>query len=181
MLATCRVNGWAIDSYLDPDHPLQEAITDHIDELAGRDGGSVADVGVDGCGAPTHVMPLIDVARSFGAMIRSGSPVIAAMSAEPTMVGGTGRDVTLWMQAVNGLAAKEGAAGVMVLGLADGRAAALKIADGSDDARRAVTPELLRKLGVDVDVVHRDVLERVAVRVLGHGTSVGSIRPLPWG
>lgn len=180
MLATCRINGWSIDSYLDPDHPLQEAITDHIDALADRDVGSVADLGIDGCGAPTHLMPLIDVARSLGAMIIAGSPVVAAMSAEPMMVGGTGRDVTRWMQAVPGLVAKEGAAGVMVVGLADGRTAALKIADGSDDARRAVTPELLRKLGVDVDVRHCDVLEAVSVRVLGHGTPVGSIRPLPW-
>lgn len=180
MLATCRINDWATDSYLDPDHPLQEAITDHIDALAGRDSGSVADVGVDGCGAPTHVMPLVDVARSLAAMIHAGSSVVAAMSAEPMMVGGTDRDVTLWLQAVPGLVAKEGAAGVMVMGLAGGRTAALKIADGSDDARRAVTPELLRKLGVDVDVRHRDVLEQVTVRVQGHGVPVGSIRPIPW-
>ncbi len=180
MLATCRVNGWAIDSYLDPDHPLQEAISDHIDALVGRTGGSVTDVGVDGCGAPTHVMPLVDVALALAAMQRNASDVVAAMAAEPAMVGGTGRDITIWMEAVPGLAAKEGAAGVMVAALPDGRAAALKIADGSDDARRAVTPELLRKMGIDVDVLHRDALDRVAVPVLGHGHPVGSVRPLPW-
>ena len=182
MLATCRINGWAIDSYLDPDHPLQVAIADHIDLLSGRDGGSVADIGVDGCGAPTHVMPLVDVARSLGAMFRSRSGVVAAMSAEPFMAAGSDRDVTLWMGAVAGLVAKEGAAGVMVVGLSDGRAAALKIADGSDDVRRAVTPELLRRLDVDVDVdvLHRSVLDRVAVPVLGHGVPVGSVLPLPW-
>lgn len=180
MLATCRVNGWAIDSYLDPEHPLQEAIIDHIDALAARDGGSVADVGVDGCGAPTHVMPLVDVARALSALLAARSDVVEAMSAEPAMVGGTDRDVTIWMEAVPGLVAKEGAAGVMILGLPDGRAAALKIADGSDDARKAVTPELLRRLGVDVDVRHRSALDRVGVPVFGHGAVVGSIRPLPW-
>ena len=180
MLATCRINGWATDSYLDPDHPVQEVILDHIDSLAGRRGGAVADVGIDGCGAPTHVMPLVDVARSLAAMLRDGSDVVAAMSAEPAMVGGTGRDVTLWMEAVPGLAAKEGAAGVMVVGLRDGRAAALKVAGGSDSVRRALTPELLRRIGVDVDVLHRDVLNRVVVPILGHGVPVGSIQPLPW-
>ncbi len=180
MLATCRVNGWAIDSYLDPEHPLQEAIVEHIDALATRDGGSVADVGVDGCGAPTHVMPLVDVARALGSLLAGGAPVAAAMSAEPAMVGGTDRDVTIWMDAVPGLVAKEGAAGVMVLGLPDGRAAALKIADGSDDARKAVTPELLRRLGVDVDAPYRGALDRVGVPVFGHGEVVGAIRSLPW-
>lgn len=180
MLATCRVNGWAIDSYLDPEHPLQEAITDEIDRLAGRAGGSVIDVGVDGCGAPTHLMPLIDVARSLSTMLRENSGVVQAMAAAPALVGGTDRDVTLWMEVVPGLAAKEGAAGVMVLGLPDGRAAALKVADGSDLARRAVTVELLRMLGVDVDGLLSDVRDRVAVQMLGHGTPVGSLEALPW-
>ncbi len=180
MLATCRINGWATDAYLESDHPLQRAITDRIDVLAGRSGGSVTAVGIDGCGAPTHVMPLVDVARSLGSMHRSGSPVVAAMSAHPDLVGGTGRDVTLWMRGVAGLAAKEGAAGVMVVALPDGRAAALKIADGSDDVRRAVTPMLLRELGVDVDGQHRDVLDAVEVRILGHGAPVGAVQPLPW-
>ncbi len=180
MLATCRINGWSIDSYLDPEHPLQEAINDEIDMLAGRAGGSVADVGVDGCGAPTQLMPLVDVARALRSMIIAGSEVVAAMCAEPGLVGGAGRDVTLWMQALPGLVAKEGASGVMVLGLPDGRTAAMKIADGSDDVRRAMTPELLRKLGLDVDVRHRAVLEQVVVSVLGHGARVGSVEPLVW-
>ncbi|MFK7916594.1 MAG: asparaginase [Ilumatobacter sp.] len=180
LLATCRINGWSIDSYLDPDHPIQAAITDEIDRLAGRIGGSVADVGVDGCGAPTHVMPLVDVARSLGSMQRESSPVTAAMSAHPEMVGGTDRDVTSWMIAVPELAAKEGAAGVMVVGLRDGRAAALKVADGSDDVRRAVTPALLRHLGIDVETRHRSVLDSVRVKVMGHGAEVGAVNPLDW-
>ena len=180
MLATCRVNGWAIDAYLDPSHPLQVAIVDEIDRLSGRDGGAVTDVGVDGCGAPTHVMALVDVARSLATSVRERSPVIAAMRTEPGLVGGVDRDVTVWMEAVDGLAAKEGAAGVMVVALADGRAGALKIADGSDLARCAVTIELLRRLGVDVDGEFAAIRDRVAVRVLGHGAIVGSIEPLPW-
>jgi L-asparaginase II len=34
MLATCVVNGWPLDSYLDTDHPLQYAITEVFAELA---------------------------------------------------------------------------------------------------------------------------------------------------
>ncbi len=180
MLATCRVNGWPIESYLDVDHPLQVAVVSHIDELVGRKSGSVVGIGVDGCGAPTHVMALVDVARALASMIRANAAVVAAMAASPSMVGGTDRDVTIWMESVPGLVAKEGAAGVMLVGMADGRTGALKVADGSDDVRRAVTPELLRRLGVDVDHDHREALARVAVPVLGHGVAVGSVRPLPW-
>ena len=180
MLATCAVNGWSVDSYLDPDHPLQQAITDEIDRLAGRAGGSVADIGVDGCGAPTFVMPLVDVARSLAALVLDGSEVVDAMAAHPEMVGGADRDVTAWMAAVPGLAAKEGAAGVMVLALPDGAAAAAKIADGSDAARRAVTVEMLRRLGLDVDGRLAAVRDSVVVPVLGHGQRVGTLHALEW-
>jgi L-asparaginase II len=99
------------------------------------------------------------------------------MRAHPVLVAGTDRDVTLWMEAVPGLMAKEGAAGVMAAGLADGRAVAFKIADGSDPARRAVVPQALRRLGVDPD---EDVLARVRVPVLGHGREVGQLDALDW-
>ncbi len=180
MLVTCRINGWPTESYLETDHPLQIAIRSEIDRLAGRSGGSVAHVGIDGCGAPTHLMPVVDLARALASMVRERSSVIAAMVAEPFFVGGSDRDVTLWMEAVPGLVAKEGAAGVMVIAQPDGRSAAVKIADGSDAARRAVTIEMLRLLGADVDRTLSEVRDRVAVGVRGHGVDVGSLAALPW-
>lgn len=180
MLATCRVNGWPVDSYLDPEHPLQVVIRTEIDRLAGRD-GSVTGIAIDGCGAPTHLMSVADVARSLRALVSEASLVVAAMTSEPDMVGGTGRDVTRWMEVVPGLVAKEGASGVMVLATADGRAAAVKIADGSELARRAVTVEMLRLTDVDVDGSLVGIRDEVAVRMMGHGVEVGRIDPLGWG
>jgi L-asparaginase II len=84
------------------------------------------------------------------------------------------------MQAVPSLIAKEGAAGVMAAGLPDGRAVAYKVADGSDAARQAVVPAALRAAGIDVDAIAPDVLERLAVPVLGHGRPVGLLSPLEW-
>jgi L-asparaginase II len=176
MLATCVINGWAIDDYLDQGHPLQLAITAALEAR----GATVHHVGVDGCGAPTHALSLRDLAAAFGALAAPESVVGRAMSTSPVMVGGPDRDVTLWMQAIPTLVAKEGAGGVMALGLAGGRAAAFKIADGSDLARRAVTPEALRAIGVDVDTVAPDIVDRVAVAVLGHGRAVGALRALQW-
>lgn len=178
MLATCRVNDWPIDTYLDLDHPLQVAITAETNRLAGHP--SVAHVGIDGCGAPTHAMPLRDVATALRRMMIESTDVVVAMSTHPGLVGGTDRDVSLWMGAVPGLAAKEGADGVMLMALPDGRATALKIADGSDRARQAVTIELLRMLDVDVDGALAATRDRVTVVVNGHGEPVGSIRPIAW-
>lgn len=173
MLATSVVNGWPTAGYLEFDHPVQRAIVTSFEAL----GCTVHHVGVDGCGAPTHAIGLRDLAAAFAALASNGSAVARAMRAHPVMVAGAERDVTLWMQAVDGLMAKEGAAGVMAVGLADGRAAAFKIADGSDPARRAVTAQVLGVLGVGVDAA---VAERVRVPVLGHGRVVGSLDALDW-
>jgi L-asparaginase II len=174
MLATCVVNAWPIDTYLDVDHPLQAAITAGIAEL----GCTVHHLGVDGCGAPTHAIGLDELAGAFAKL--SGGSVGSAMRAHPVLVGGAERDVSLWMQAVPGLMAKEGAAGVMAGSLDGGRAFAFKIASGSDPARQAVTPQALRTSGVDVDRDAADTLQRVAVPMLGHGREVGRIEPLEW-
>jgi len=176
MLATCRIRGWPIEGYLDPDHPLQLAIVRGIESL----GVTVRHIGVDGCGAPTHALSLIDLARAFSVLATPGSVIARAMSSHPVMAAGPTRDVTLWMQSLPTLIAKEGAAGMMAAALSDGRAIAFKVADGSDVARQAVLPEALRAAGVDVDRAARDLVERVAVPVLGHGHPVGWLHALEW-
>ena len=97
--------------------------------------------------------------------------VAAAIRAYPEWLGGTGRDVTSLIRGVPGLIAKDGAEAVYAVGLADGRAVALKIADGSQRARAVVMAAALRRLGIVGDVL--DDLARAPV--LGHGRPVGSI------
>ena len=173
MLATCRVNGWSIDGYLQQDHPLQVAITTGFEAL----GCTVHHIGVDGCGAPTHALSLRDLAGAFAAIATDGTPVARSMRADPVMVAGPNRDVTRWMQHVPGLIAKEGAAGVMAAALPDGRALAFKIADGDNEAREAVVPEALRRIGVDLDGAPGDLLSHA---VMGHGREVGELRAVEW-
>lgn len=176
MLATCRVNGWSTDGYLDQGHPVQVAITAGMVSL----GAVVHHVGVDGCGAPTHALSLAELAGAFATLAAPGSVIARAMTGHPALVAGPTRDVTLWMQAVPTLIAKEGAAGVMVAALADGRAIAYKVADGSDAARQAIVAESLRAAGVDVDTIASATVADVAVPVLGHGRPVGRIDALRW-
>lgn len=167
MVATCRINGWPVDGYLDPDHPLQRAITDHIRSLA----GAIAHIGVDGCGAPAHAMPLRAVATAFAALASERGAVWAAMTAHPDLVGGERRDATRLMRSVPELMAKDGAEGVFAAALPDGRAAAVKIADGSGRAAGVVIAAALRMAGVEVDPAE------LGEPILGHGEPVGRVRP----
>jgi len=175
MLATCVHNGWAHDaSYLASDHPLQRAITDTIDELCAE---THAHIGVDGCGAPAHAMSLIGLARAFRAIANGsagaeGTQVYTAMTTHPEMVGGRTRDVTQFMQHVPAMMAKDGADGVFAAAFPDGRAVALKIADGGDRARPPVMVAALRALGIDVS----DVADLVQQPIMGHGHQVGVVR-----
>lgn len=175
MLATCVHNNWSHDaSYLSVDHPLQTAITATIDDLCAE---THAHIGVDGCGAPAHAMSLVGLARAFrsianGSAGAAGEQVYAAMTGHPIMVGGRTRDVTLFMQHVPGMMAKDGADGVFAAAFPDGRAIALKISDGGDRARPPVMVAALRALGIDVSAVEGLVQEPI----MGHGHQVGIVR-----
>ena len=174
MLATCRVNDWPLESYLDPEHPLQQAVRDTTAEVV----GPVTHTTVDGCGAPLFAVPLSGLARAFGRLAAAEPTtdegrVAAAMRTAPHMVGGTGRDVTQFMQAVPGLIAKDGAEAVYAAGLDDGRGIALKVADGAPTARarQALLAHALLGLGVDTP----DLRALADQPVLGHGRPVGAV------
>jgi L-asparaginase II len=167
MLATCVANGWPVDSYLAPEHPVQQAIRAEIERLTG---GPIEAVVVDGCGAPMFAISLVGLARAFAFLV--DTEVAAAMRAHPHLVGGSGRDVTTLMTALPGLIAKDGAEGVYAAALADGRAIAVKVEDGSGRARTPVLVRTLEACGVDV----RPVGDLATGTVLGHGEPVGVVR-----
>ncbi|MBD7920023.1 asparaginase [Cellulomonas sp. Sa3CUA2] len=177
MLATCRAAGWPTDGYLDPAHPLQQAVVAATVELTGA---PVEHVTVDGCGAPLLSTTLTGLARAFATVAAAaahddGSPearVGRAMAAHPWHVGGTGRDVTAFMSAVPGLVAKDGADGVYAAGLPDGGAVALKVLDGSGRPRAAVLAAALALAGVPPELV----AAAGDTPVLGHGHPVGAVR-----
>ncbi|MDP9220687.1 MAG: asparaginase, partial [Actinomycetota bacterium] len=177
MLATCVARGWDIASYLETSHPLQQGIAETTAELAGE---RVAATGVDGCGAPVLGISLTALASAFARIATAPADTPESLVAQanrsfPEYVGGTGRDVTKLISGVPGLIAKDGAEGVYAAALPDGRAVALKIADGAERARRPVLAAALQRLGVDAAVLDELLDEAV---VLGHGVPVGRIEPL---
>jgi L-asparaginase II len=180
MLATCVAAGWPTGTYRDPDHPLQQEIRRTIEELAGE---PVKAIGVDGCGAPIFALTVTGLARAFRSVVLSspGSPertVADAMRAHPDWTSGTIRPERALMAAVPGLLLKSGAEGVEGFALADGRAGAFKIEDGTSRARPPVTVALLHKLGAaDEPGVNQAALKQVGqVEVRGGGQPVGEVR-----
>jgi L-asparaginase II len=180
MLATCVGAGWPAASYTDPEHPLQRRIRAVLGELAAE---PVTVVGVDGCGAPLFGISVIGLARAFRALVLAapGTPertVADTMRAHPEWTAGTVRPECALMAAVPGLLVKSGAEGVEGFALADGRAGAFKIEDGSTRARVPVTVALLRGLGADVESgVDRAALDALATSpITGGNRVIGEVR-----
>jgi len=174
MLRTARCLGASIEDYLDPEHPVQRAAIAGIERLSGE---RIAHLATDGCGAPVVAITLVGLARAYSRLVQGAADeaegkVARAMSTHPQYVGGDDRDVTKFMRAVPGAVAKDGAEGVHVLALPDGRAAAAKVSDGSERTRAAVAVGLLRHLGI----VDEDVLAAAApAPVTGGAQPVGHI------
>jgi L-asparaginase II len=174
MLATCVTQGWPLEDYRHPAHPLQTAIAETVERVSGE---RIAATGIDGCGAPVAAISLTALARAYSRSVQADPAepervVADAMRAHPDHVAGTGRDVTLLMAGIPGLLAKDGAEGVFAVALPDGRAIALKIDDGAERPRALVVTAVLRHLGVDAAVLDRfETLD-----LLGGGVPVGSVR-----
>jgi L-asparaginase II len=176
MLATCVRNGWPTETYLDPTHPVQLAARAAIERLTGE---SIAAEAVDGCGAPLLGFSLLGLARAARACVLAEPGtherrVADAMRAHPEYVAGEQKLDTHAMRAVPGLLAKTGAEAAYVAALANGRALAIKIEDGSPRALAPVLAEALRRL----DVPDADVAGFGAAPLLGGGRPVGALRPV---
>ncbi len=167
MLAYAKLRGWPLDTYIDPQHPLQQEIFALFADMAGLSVEKLA-IGIDGCSAPNWAAPLYKTGLAYARLMDpAGLPaaqqsaceqVREAMLANPDMVGGPERFDTVLMQTAAGqILSKGGAEGYQGLGLRAGTLGkgspaigiALKIADG--DARgwvcHAVALEILRQLG----------------------------------
>lgn len=177
MLFTCVLNGWDIESYLDLAHPLQQRI---LEVLAQNTGEPITHIGVDGCGAPLMSTSLIGLARSFanfaGPEASSQHQKIAtAIKKHPEYLSGTRRPDFRLMKSVPGMVSKIGAEAVYGLGLADGRAIALKIDDGAERAANVVAAAILENV---LGVTNEEIKAQQKVTLLGGGVPVGEISAL---
>ena len=169
MVATCAVNGWDLETYKSPEHPLQIAIAAEFEKLSGE---KITKVGVDGCGAALFAISLRALATAVRNLTLSNEPihqeVVNACRNNPIMVSGVGRLPTILMQKVPGLFVKDGAEGVMIMSTPKGEVIVWKMSDGSQRGNSPLSVATLSHLGITVD------LERE--NVMGDGRVVGEIR-----
>ena len=183
-LAFCVQHELPLDTYLEPTHPLQQAIRAAVAETVGLQEHQLA-MGIDGCSAPNYAMPLANLARGF-ARLASGFEdkhfgesfvqLADAMTAHPELVSGTGRNDVALMQAGRGdWVTKIGAEGVQVVASRSRKQAlAIKIADGNKLALYTATVEALDQLG------WLDAQQRQALRPWRNET-ITSIKGVPVG
>jgi L-asparaginase II len=175
MLAMAKFKSLSLDDYLSPDHPVQKLITETISDICHYPADKIT-IGIDGCSAPVHALPLYNMAFGFARMVtpntfpagkaQAVSTVYMAMMDHPDMVGGTGRfDTVIAEMPGEKIVAKAGAEALECFALPDRNwGAAVKIIDGSRRALFPVTVELLYKLGVrsrseEIAKFHRPIME----------------------
>jgi L-asparaginase II len=174
-LAACVAQGWPVDTYLDPDHPIQQRVLSLMKEVAGVD---PEPIGVDGCGAPTLRGDLAGLARAFGTLSteRRFAAAAQAMRRFPALVSsnnlGEGRFAGWW-----GGPVKAGAQGLMAASR-NGIGFAAKSHEGNIDIAVAGLLEAIKQLGM-LSLVAQQALTDVAhIPVLGGGSQVGVIKPI---
>ena len=168
MLITCLQNGWDLNTYLDPKHPLQDSIKNQIEELSGE---KVSAISIDGCGAPLFAISLIGLARAISNLVKSEDDlyqqIVSACTKYPELVAGDGRLTTRMMQSVPGLFMKEGAEGVQVCALPNGRVIAIKIIDGSWRSVAPIIMEVFKRWEVE--------MPDESVKIYGGSSVIGEV------
>jgi L-asparaginase len=152
MLATCQLQRWPLQTYMQPNHPVQGLVLNTIAELLKMPAEEF--IGAhDDCGVPTYLMQLGQMATLFAKLAAgenlSLERVVRAMTHHPRLIAGAGEFDTALMEATGGeLVSKTGAEGVQCIGrIGEGMGLAIKVVDGSKRAKYAVAIQALKHLG----------------------------------
>ena len=177
MLAHAKMRDLPLDTYLDPEHPIQQAILASFAEMCLLPSNQVH-LGTDGCSAPNFAVPLFNSALAYARLCdphvfsetRASSyrKITSAMMTYPEMISSpTEFDCRLMQVGAGKIVCKRGAEGYQAIGLLPGAINAnspgigisIKIMEGDLGQRRldltaysrvrpAVTIEILKQLGV---------------------------------
>jgi L-asparaginase II len=200
MLAFAKMIGAPMDDYLDPQHPVQQAMLHTFAEMCDVKVDSIP-LGTDGCSAPVFAVPLPNSAGAYARLIQPDAlnetraaacrKITTAMMGHPFLIGGPQRFDTDLMSAAGGsLVTKIGAEGFHGIGVVPGRSGmfpgglgiAIKIADGDLSLRAGclVAIQVLKRLKVLCSGELSDLTDYYRRPVRNwRGLEIGEIRPSP--
>ncbi|WP_458122347.1 asparaginase [Paenibacillus sp. Z6-24] len=159
MLLTAQNIGADLSNYTHREHEVQQSVMKQLSMLSGLQESEIP-TGLDGCGLPTHLLPLEHLALVFARLAapdkmpddtaQAIKRIVHAMFEHPEMIGGTGEFDTVLMQQMKGrVIGKVGAEGVFCMALPkQGLGIAIKIDDGNRRGAYPAAVEILEQLGV---------------------------------
>jgi L-asparaginase II len=153
MLATCVVERWPVDTYMEVDHPLQRRVLEKVSGSTGVPEDHIP-ISTDGCGLPTFQVPLRNLALSFARLSDSEDSHVSRLMdcarRHPWMVAGDDRICTDLLEVTRGrVFGKIG--GEAVYGMCvfeQGWGIGIKIEDGNLRGLMPVVVEVLKKLDI---------------------------------
>ncbi len=201
MVLHAKAAGWDVDTYWQPDHPIQQLARETVSAVSGVPARRIA-TATDGCGVVSFAVPLSAIARSYarladpsdltdGSLREALTRIRDAMLAHPELVSGERRqfDTDLMRAAPGRLVAKGGAEGLRSVGVLPGAlgpdsaavGVAVKVEDG-DASRRAgaaAACEALHQLEAlgEVELTQLSTYAAAEIRDLARGEVVGEVRP----
>lgn len=144
-LVVCKLKGWDMETYYEPEHPLQRAVREKINMLC-----EVKDKypsTTDGCGVPILSMPLYNMLVGYINLLKYDRIVNSILN-HPYIFGGENRLDTEIIQNTHGILAKVGAGGLcIVVNVQKKDACVVKINDCSMEARRFAVLHTINRLG----------------------------------
>ncbi len=159
-LAWSKFKQKATESYLSPEHPLQQEIRKVVADFFELKPEELQ-LGMDGCSAPTFAMPVINQAIAFKNLVcppkhfddktkKAAERIVNSVVEFPDMVAGTQRYCTDLMRVTKGrIVGKTGADGVYCIGIPSKKwGIAIKIDDGKMGPQYQVAQELLKNLNL---------------------------------
>lgn len=143
-LVICKKKGWDMTTYDKPNHPLQIAIRDKINQMCEVE--QSYPITTDGCGVPILSMPLKNMLIGYKHLLNY-TPIIQAIRNNPYFFGGENRLDTEIIEKTDNLIAKVGAGGLcIVFNIKTKEGFVVKINDCSMEARRIAVLELINNL-----------------------------------
>lgn len=174
-LAACQHVGWPLDSYLEPSHPLQQAIVATIEDYTAE---KVTHSSVDGCGAPLHAVSVLGLARAMARVVSEKSAgserLLSAVAKHPWAIAGEGHANTVVIERLGGIA-KIGAEGLVVIAVPSGVAVTVKILDGSMRATTPLALETLKRVGAVESTTADALIQLTSEKVFGGDELLGGL------